>query len=66
MPKHSNGSLESMPQLSPTRPEEHDEARRRERRSQLRGLLVLAALVLLWILYRADRHALFHAGWWRP
>jgi hypothetical protein len=55
-----------MPQLSPTRPEEHDEARRRERRSQLRGLLVLAALVLLWILYRADRHALFHAGWWRP
>jgi hypothetical protein len=40
-------------------------ALRRERRAQLRGLLILAALVLLWILFRANRHAIFHPGWWR-
>lgn len=44
----------------------HEAAHKRERRSQLRGLLVLAAAALLWILYRADRHAIFHPGWWRP
>ena len=49
----------------PQKPE-HTRARARERRSQLRGLLLLATLILLWILYRADRHAIFHAGWWRP
>jgi hypothetical protein len=46
-------------------PEEHKAAIARERRSQVRGLLILAALVLGWILFRADRHAIFHAGWWR-
>ncbi len=44
---------------------EHAAAWRRERRSQLRGLLVLSALVLLWVLWHADRRAIFHAGWWR-
>ena len=44
---------------------DHAAAYRRERRSQLRGLLVIAALVLTWVLFRADRHAIFHPGWWR-
>ena len=51
--------------LNPTRRPDHTHAHRRERLSQLRGLLILAGLVLLWVLYRADRHAIFHPGWWR-
>jgi hypothetical protein len=42
-----------------------DPALRRERRAQLRGLLIIAALILLLILFRADRAAIFHPGWWR-
>jgi hypothetical protein len=38
---------------------------RRERRSQLRGLLVLAAITLAIILLRSNRQAIFHTGWWR-
>lgn len=38
----------------------------RERRSQLRGLLLLAAAVLALILYRAHALHLFHYGWWLP
>ena len=45
---------------------DHTAAHARERRSQLRGLLLLAAATLLWILFRADRHAIFHMNWWRP
>jgi hypothetical protein len=41
------------------------QARERERRSQLRGLLILALLTLLAIFLRASRAAIFHAGWWR-
>jgi len=41
------------------------EAFARERRRQLRGLLVLGFLALLWILCRADLAAIFHPGWWR-
>jgi hypothetical protein len=48
--------------LSPT---PKAEAYRRERRSQLRGLLVLAAITLAIILLRANRKAIFHTGWWR-
>ena len=44
---------------------DQEAARTRERRSQVRGLLVLAALVLLWVLWRANLHAIFHPGWWR-
>jgi len=51
--------------LSPAKPPDHEEAYRRERRSQLRGLLILAALILLWILVRTDRHSIFHPNWWR-
>jgi hypothetical protein len=46
-------------------PENHSELYRRERRSQIRGLLILAAILLLLILLRADRKAIFHPGWWR-
>ena len=56
------GFRELRPRI-PSRPQ--PEAYVRERRAQLRGLLVLAALILLWILYRANRHAIFHPGWWR-
>ena len=45
---------------------EHAEARARERRSQLRGLLVLAGAVLLFLLLRARPLLLFQRGWWRP
>ncbi len=51
------------PPLSSQQP---GEAYRRERRSQLRGLLLLAAAVLLFLLYRARPLLLFHPGWWRP
>lgn len=37
----------------------------RERRSQLRGLLLLALAVLIFILFRARPLQLFHSGWWR-
>jgi hypothetical protein len=37
----------------------------RERRSQLRGLLLLAAIAMGFLLLRAGPLHLFHAGWWR-
>ncbi|NYF50355.1 hypothetical protein [Tunturiibacter gelidoferens] len=36
-----------------------------ERRRQIRGLLTLAALILLFSVLRAGVHPLFHPGWWR-
>jgi hypothetical protein len=45
--------------------EERKAALARERRSQLRGLLLLAALVVIFLLVRARPLHLFHAGWWR-
>lgn len=45
---------------------DHSAAHVRERRSQLRGLLLLGGAVLVWVLLRADRQAIFHPGWWRP
>lgn len=36
-----------------------------ERRSVLRGLLLLALLALLVTLYRADADRIFFSGWWR-
>jgi hypothetical protein len=45
--------------------EERDAALARERRSQLRGLLLLAAVVLAFLLVRAQPLHLFHTGWWR-
>jgi hypothetical protein len=46
-------------------PKPQTEPYRRERRSQLRGLLILAAIILAILLLRADRQAIFHTGWWR-
>jgi len=34
-------------------------------RRQIAGLLIIAAIVLVIALLRADRHVLFPAGWWR-
>jgi hypothetical protein len=42
------------------------ESLRRERRSQVRGLLLIALVIFLFVLYRARPLHLFHAGWWRP
>jgi ferric-dicitrate binding protein FerR (iron transport regulator) len=39
---------------------------RRERRSQLRGLLLLALAALGFLLWRAQPLLLFHRDWWRP
>jgi len=36
-----------------------------ERRRQVRGLLLLAALVLLFSILRAGVHNVFTRGWWR-
>jgi hypothetical protein len=47
-------------------PPDHTEALRRERRSQLRGLLLLAGAVLTFLLIRARPLHLFHPNWWRP
>jgi len=34
-------------------------------RRQIAGLLIIAAVILAIALFRADRHVLFPAGWWR-
>jgi hypothetical protein len=38
---------------------------RRLRRQQAIGILLIAALILLFALLRADRRMLFPSGWWR-
>jgi hypothetical protein len=38
---------------------------RRERRRQLRGLMLLVVLVLLFSILRAGVGQVFPAGWWR-
>ena len=40
-----------------------EQARQHERRRQIRGLLLLAAVVLTFSLLRA--HNVFTSGWWR-
>jgi hypothetical protein len=34
-------------------------------RRQISGLLIIAVIILLIALLRADRHILFPPGWWR-
>jgi hypothetical protein len=36
-----------------------------ERRRQIRGLLMLGAFLLMFILLRAGLHNVFPRGWWR-
>ena len=44
---------------------DHTEALRREGRSQLRGLLLLALAVFLFLVLRARPLLLFQHNWWR-
>ncbi len=37
----------------------------RVKRMQIRGLVLIALLLLLLAFLRADHHALFAPGWWR-
>jgi hypothetical protein len=46
-------------------PVEHLERKQIERRRQIRGLLLLAASVLIFSLLRAGLHAVFTPGWWK-
>lgn len=39
--------------------------RHAERRRQIRGLLLLAALILIFSLLRSGLHNVFTPGWWR-
>lgn len=39
--------------------------RDRLRRRQVIGILLVAALILIFTLLRANQHALFPQGWWR-
>lgn len=47
------------------RQQEQRQALKRERRSQLRGLLWIAAVALAFLLLRSRPLQLFHPGWWR-
>ncbi len=49
-----------MPMPSDQREEEHA-----ERRSQIRGLLLLALAALVFAIFRAGIHSAFPRGWWR-
>jgi hypothetical protein len=40
-------------------------ARERLKRRQVAGLLVIAALIAIFALWRAAPHSVFPAGWWR-
>jgi hypothetical protein len=44
---------------------EHLERKQTERRRQIRGLLLLAASVLIFSLLRAGLHTVFTPGWWK-
>jgi hypothetical protein len=37
----------------------------RLRRRQILGILLIAAMILLIMFLRADRHGIFPHGWWR-
>jgi hypothetical protein len=41
------------------------DARERLKRRQINGLLILAAVIALFALWRATPHSVFSAGWWR-
>jgi len=56
------------PSEQPRQQVRHDDARQRERRRQLRGLLLLAIVVLVFSLIRASMSPgqhLFNPGWWQ-
>ncbi|MFT4114793.1 hypothetical protein [Silvibacterium sp.] len=50
----------------PTQPSRDGKLRRLEvQRSQIAGLLIIAAALALFTLLRARPHTVFPAGWWR-
>ena len=40
-------------------------AKQQERRMQVRGMLLLAVVVLVFSVWRAGVHRVFTVGWWR-
>jgi hypothetical protein len=40
-------------------------AEQRERRSQIRGLLLLALAAIVFAIFRTGAHRVFTVGWWR-
>jgi len=46
--------------------ERRDEQRRLYRRNQVFGLLIVAALILVWWLFHTNPKWIFPPGWWRP
>jgi hypothetical protein len=49
----------------PEQPAPSTSRRQIERRRQVRGLLLLAIVILIFSLLRADTHTIFTPGWWR-
>jgi hypothetical protein len=43
-----------------------EEQTRRFRRNQVFGLLMIAAAILAWALFRTNPKWIFPPGWWRP
>lgn len=43
-----------------------DRQRQLARRNQVFGLLIFAALILVWWLFHTNPKWIFPAGWWRP
>jgi len=43
-----------------------DEQRRLYRRNQALGLVLIAALILIWWLFHTNPRWIFPSGWWRP
>jgi hypothetical protein len=43
-----------------------DEQRRAFRRNQTFGLLIVAAVSLIWWLFHTNPNWIFPPGWWRP
>ena len=46
-------------------PVEASQAKQHERRRHIRGLLLLAIIILVFSLLRAGIHNVFTSGWWR-
>ena len=46
--------------------ERRDGQRRAFRRNQVFGLLIVAAVILVWWLFHTNPKWIFPAGWWRP
>jgi len=49
----------------PQQPVSSTARRQTERRRQVRGLLLLAIVILIFSLLRAGTHTIFTPGWWR-